>query len=76
MTSAIKELDTVAALVDLRSIEGEGVLRGQLGTVVERLPEEHFLVEFADRCGCTYATAEMASNQLLTIRDEPAVTGR
>jgi hypothetical protein len=60
-------LAPVALLVDLPA---DGLVRGEIGTVVERLDERGtnaLLVEFSDDQGETYAMAEILPNQLMTL---------
>jgi len=63
----IKLLDTVALLEDLPS---RGLVRGQVGTVVEKLGPGVFEVEFSDNNGRTYATVALQSIQFLILRHE------
>lgn len=48
--------------------------RGQVGTVVMKLDENHFQVEFSDREGRAYAMLPLSSNQLMILREQPEVT--
>lgn len=63
-----KLLDVVALLDDLPS---RGIVRGQVGTIVEDLAEGVFEVEFSDDNGRTYATLALRSDQLLVVRHNP-----
>jgi hypothetical protein len=63
----IKLLDTVALLEDLPS---RGLVRGQVGTVVEKLGPGVFEVEFSDNNGRTYASVALQSIQFLILRHE------
>ena len=65
----IKLLDVVALTVDLPK---HGLLRGQVGTVVEILDETEnvFEVEFSDNRGVTYATLPFPANQLMVLHYE------
>ena len=65
-----KLLDVVALLEDL---PGKGLVRGQVGTIVERLAPGVFEVEFSDDSGRTYASLALQSSQFLILRHE-AVT--
>ena len=47
-------VDVVALLAD---VPGEGLARGQVGTVVEQLDDKVLLVEFSDDQGRAYAVA-------------------
>jgi len=62
----------VALLTD---VPGQGLTRGQIGTVVEQLrrgSEEALLVEFSDNDGETYATAILAAEQLMPLHRRDA----
>lgn len=59
-----KLLDVVALLEDVSS---HGLVRGQVGTIVELLAPSVFEVEFSDDNGRAYATLALRSNQLLVL---------
>jgi uncharacterized protein DUF4926 len=61
-------LDVVALLKDLAA---KKLARGQVGTVVERLDDETFMVEFSDDQGRGYALAPCARMDLLVLRYVP-----
>jgi hypothetical protein len=61
-------LDVVAVLADLPA---EGLLRGQVGTVVESLDERAVLVEFSDDQGRAYAVAPCPRSDLLVLHYMP-----
>ncbi len=65
MADAIRLLDVVALTVDL---DRRGLVRGQVGTVVERLGPDVFEVEFSDDTGRAYAQAALPADQLLVLR--------
>ena len=48
-----------------------GLVRGQVGTVVEALAPEVFEVEFSDDNGRTYASIALNSKDLLRLHHEP-----
>lgn len=60
-------LDVVALLTD---VPEHGLLRGQVGTVVELL-DSAFEVEFSDDKGKTYAELALRSDQLLILHHRP-----
>lgn len=64
----IQLLDVVAVTTDLPE---HGLLRGQVGTVVESLSPGIFEVEFSDDQGRTYAQAALSGNQLLVLHYAP-----
>lgn len=70
MDREIRLLDVVA-LTETPS--DRGLIRGQVGTVVETLATDTFLVEFDDDEGKTYATMPLKNHQLLPLYFEPAI---
>ena len=69
MNREIHLLDVVALTED---IPDRGLLRGQVGTVVESLGSGAFEVEFVDNDGRTYATVPLNIRQLLVLHYQPA----
>jgi uncharacterized protein DUF4926 len=65
----MRPLDVVALLEDVPS---KGLLRGQVGTVVEMLAPEVFEVEFCDNNGKTYASVSLPAKSILVLHHEPA----
>ena len=63
----INTLDVVALLED---VPARGLVRGQVGTVVEKLAPSVFEVEFSDNSGRTYATLAAPADKLLVLRHE------
>jgi hypothetical protein len=61
-------LDVVALLAD---VPGEGLARGQVGTVVEQLDDKTLLVEFSDDQGRAYAVAPFPRAELLVLHYVP-----
>jgi hypothetical protein len=64
----IAVLDVVALLVDVPT---HGLVRGQVGTVVERLSDEMLEVEFSDDEGRTYAELALGRDLLLVLHHRP-----
>jgi hypothetical protein len=60
----IKVLDVVAILED---VPQQRLLRGQVGTVVERWKDGAFEVEFSDSSGESYALVALSADQLLKL---------
>ena len=60
-----KLFDVVALLEDLPA---QGLVRGQVGTLVENLGLDVFEVEFSDDSGRTYASVALRSNQFLVLQ--------
>lgn len=68
MEPNLQLLDVVALTTDLPD---KGLLRGQVGTVVESLSPGVFEVEFSDDQGRTYAQLALRENQLLVLHYQP-----
>ncbi len=64
----IEMLSVVALLEDLPE---HGLVRGQVGTVVEHLAPGVYEVEFCDDNGRTYAMASLKAEQLMRLHHEP-----
>lgn len=62
-------LDIVALSEDLPK---EGLLKGQVGTIVEILSDEVFEVEFSNNKGITYSLLPLKSSQLIQLHFNPA----
>lgn len=69
MGTEIKILDVVALTEDLPE---HGLRRGQVGTIVEVLGQDAFVVEFVDNSGRTYATLSLRTNQLMVLHHQSA----
>ena len=65
------ELLSVVALVD--DMTGRGLIRGQVGTVVEDLAPGVYEVEFIDDSGRTYASLALRAEQLMRLHHEPSL---
>lgn len=65
MSEPLKLLDVVALTEDLPE---HGLLRGQVGTIVEQLGDEAFEVEFSDDAGRAYVIVPIAGRQLMRLR--------
>ncbi|HUH62461.1 MAG TPA: DUF4926 domain-containing protein [Terracidiphilus sp.] len=64
-------LDLLAEVALLRDLPDRGLVRGQVGTVVETLSSDAFEVEFCDESGRTYATAALRAEDLVRLRRSP-----
>ena len=64
MEKKIKILDVVSLIEDLPE---RGLVRGQVGTVVESLAPDVFEVEFSDDEGKTYAILALPGEQLMIL---------
>lgn len=63
------ELHAVVALIE--DLPGEGLVRGQVGTVVETWAPGVYEVEFCDNNGRTYAMVALKQDQLMLLHHEP-----
>jgi Domain of unknown function (DUF4926) len=63
------EINSVVAL--LEDLPDEGLVRGQVGTVVEIWAPGVYEVEFADDNGRTYAMAALRADQLMRLHHDP-----
>lgn len=62
-------LHSVVAL--LEDLPGQGLVRGQVGTVVEEWVPGVYEVEFSDDEGKTYAMVSLKAEQLMRLHHEP-----
>jgi Domain of unknown function (DUF4926) len=65
----IEMLSVVALIEDLPE---EGLVWGQVGTVVENWARGVYEIEFSDDTGRAYATVAMKAEQLMRLHHEPA----
>jgi len=67
---------TTIQLLDLvalnRDMPERGLLRGQMGTIVEMLGDDAFEVEFSDSTGKAYAFAALRADDIMLLHGEPA----
>ena len=68
MTPDIQPFDVVALVNDAPE---RGLVRGQVGTVVEILSPGVFEVEFSDDAGRTYAEQALRDEELMVLHYEP-----
>ena len=61
-------MDVVALTDDLPQ---RGLVRGQVGTIVESLAPDVFEVEFCDNDGRAYAMLALKARQLMLLHHEP-----
>jgi uncharacterized protein DUF4926 len=72
MRFAMAEIQMLAVVALLEDVPAKGLLRGQVGTVVESLAPGEFEVEFSDDSGQTYASLALRSDQLMLLHHEPS----
>ena len=65
------ELDMLSVVALTEDIPEKGLLRGQVGTVVENLAPGVYEVEFSDDDGKTYASIALAADRLMRFHHEP-----
>jgi hypothetical protein len=63
------EIHSVVALVE--DLPEQGLVRGQVGTVVEIWAPGVYEVEFSDDNGKTYAMVALKAEQLMRLHHEP-----
>lgn len=68
MSHKIETLDVVALLADRPDRD---LVRGQVGTIVERLRADVFEVEFSDDQGRTYASLALRADELIILHHRP-----
>lgn len=64
------DINTLTVVALLEDVPSQGLVRGQVGTVVEKLAPGVFEVEFSDNNGRTYATLAAPAEKLLVLRHE------
>lgn len=67
----MKLLELVATLQD---IPEQQVMKGQVGTVIEELGDDHVLVEFAGLDGAAYAITPIPVGQLIQLKHSPVIS--
>jgi hypothetical protein len=70
MKEVFELLDVAALLNDLPE---HGLRRGEVGTLVEYLAPDVWLVEFSDNNGEEYAMVELQASQLMKLYYEPGL---
>ena len=68
MNQTMRLLDVVALLEDCPE---QGLVRGQVGTIVEIYEPGVFEVEFSDTQGRMYALETLRSDQLMVLHHQP-----
>ena len=66
--NSVHLLDVVALTED---VPERGLVRGQVGTVVEALAPDVYEVEFSDDNGHTYASLALRFNQIMVLHYRP-----
>lgn len=68
---AMPEIEMLSAVALLQDLPEHGLVRGQVGTVVEDLAQGVYEVEFCDDDGRTYAMAPLRADQVMRLHHEP-----
>ncbi len=63
------EMHSVVALIE--DLPAEGLVRGQVGTIVENWAPGVYEVEFSDHNGVTYAMVALKAEQVMRLHHEP-----
>jgi hypothetical protein len=67
------DIDVLSVAALLQDLPEEGLVRGQVGTVVEIWAPGVYEVEFSDDNGRAYAVVALKAGQLMRLHHEPAV---
>ena len=65
------DLETLSIVALTEDLPAKGLLRGQVGTIVEQLAPDIYEVEFSDDAGKTYALLPVPSSLLMQLHHEP-----
>ncbi len=67
----MSEMEQFAVVALLRDKPEDSLVRGQVGTIVEDLALDVYLVEFSDDEGRAYAVATFRSEELIRLHHRP-----
>jgi hypothetical protein len=67
----MKDIEILSVVALLEDIPEQGLVRGQVGTVVETWAPRIYEVEFIDDTGKTYAMVALPAEQLIRLHHEP-----
>lgn len=65
------DLEMLSVVALLEDVPAEGLVRGQVGTVVESWAPGVYEVEFCDDSGKAYAMVALKAEQLMRLHYEP-----
>lgn len=65
------DIEMLAVVALLEDLPDQQLVRGQVGTVVERWASGVYEVEFCDDSGRTYAMAALRADQMMKLHHEP-----
>jgi hypothetical protein len=66
------EVEPLSVVALLEDVPRQGLVRGQVGTVVGNLAPGVYEVEFSNDNGRTYASLALRSDQLMRLHHEPS----
>ena len=67
----MRDLELLSVVALLEDHADLGLLRGQVGTIVDRLAPGVYEVDFCDDNGVSYASTALRSNELLQLHHQP-----
>jgi hypothetical protein len=67
----MENIPLLSVVATLDEVPKLGLVRGQVGTVVEILAPDIFEVEFSDDSGRTYASLPMKAERLIVLHHQP-----
>ena len=65
------EIEMLSVVALLQDLPEQGLVRGQVGAVVEDLAPGVYEVEFCDDDGRSYAMASLKAEQIMRLHHEP-----
>jgi Domain of unknown function (DUF4926) len=72
MAQTVAEVEVLSVVALIEDVPEKGLLRGQVGTVVEGLAPGVYEVEFSDDSGQAYASLALRADRLICLRHEPS----
>ena len=69
---AMAQIEMLSVVALLEDLPEQGLVRGQVGTVVESWAPGVYEIEFCDDNGRTYAMVSLKAEQLMRLHHEPA----
>jgi hypothetical protein len=66
------EFEVLSVVALLEDLPVNGLVRGQVGTIVEMLSPGVYEVEFSDDSGRTYASLALCAHQLMRLHHNPS----
>ena len=68
---AMADIEILSVVALLEDLPEEGLVRGQVGTVIESWAAGVYEVEFCDDSGRTYAMVALKAGQVMRLHHEP-----